>query len=589
MRKHVLVVPVVAAIFIAAAAACAVGVAAADALSFTPPIDYGVGGRPVDLAAADVNGDGRPDIVASAGDGISILLWKGSGRFTKATHIALEHRPGAVALADVNGDRAADVVTACGGDDTVTVLLGDGAGSFVARGTYPTAKEPWDVVVGDMTGDGAADVATADIETGAVSILRGDGSGALLPPIDLPTGDACSRLLCADFDLDGIMDLAYNRYSWEEYAGFGILLADGAGGFTPMGTYETGWGESGPHALALADLNSDERPDLAVLQGYEGGTVWWFLGDGLGIFINAGRKDFIGGLADAVGFAVADVDRRFGDDFVTAAQPESGRPTRIYVLRRTAWNTLGFESTWFYARRTVGQLVAADFNGDRRPDLAWTDRGSDNVSVRLNGALPVLTGVSPARGRIGAVITLTGRRFLKRGGTVQIGGRTATRYLSWSNTRIRVRLPGGTPKGRVTLTVTTVIGRSAPRYFSCGRRVLCSAGGDAPARALLRVTRRTAVADAVQMGVRKSIGRVAGGARRPVALDRVRDVRSAAEPRDRERDAREEHDHHADADPDGPSPSDLPHDLTSASAPGSRLQSRGRPRTSRWRWIPSSV
>ena len=466
MCRPALVALAAAVVCIAGGAAFAAGADTAAALSFTPPIDYGVGGRPADLASADVNRDGRPDIVASAGDGISILLWRGSGRFARATHIPLEHQPGAIAVADVDGDGAVDVVTAGSDDDTVTVLLGDGAGSFIARGTYPTGKDPRDVVIGDVTGDGVADVATADQDAGAVSVLRGDGSGALLPPLDLATGESCYRLLCADFNRDGIMDLAYNRYSWDEYAGFGVLLADGAGGFTPTGTYETGWAESAPHGLALADLNYDGKPDLCVLQGYEGGTVWWFLGDGLGSFITAGRTDFIGGLAQADGFAVADVDRRFGDDVVTSAQVEPGRPTRIYVLRRTAWHSLSFTPTWFNARRTVGELVAADFNGDRRPDLAWTDRNSDNVSVRMNGSLPVLTGVSPARGRTGTVITLTGRHFAKRPGLVRFGGKTATAYLSWSTTRVKVRVPSGTPKARLRVTVTTGVGRSAPRYFT---------------------------------------------------------------------------------------------------------------------------
>ena len=84
--------------------------------------------------------------------------------------------------------------------------------------------------------------------------------------------------------------------------------------------------------------------------------------------------------------------------------------------------------------------------------------------MRLNGHLPVLTCVSPVRGRIGDVVTLMGRHFGKRG-VVQFGGRTVTAYLSWDVSKIKVRVPRGTASGGVKVTVTTLIGRSAPRPF----------------------------------------------------------------------------------------------------------------------------
>ena len=455
----------------------ALGATAAAAMSFTPPVDYDVGGRPADIASADVNSDGRLDIVASAGGGIAILSGRAQGRFAPVARIALAHRPGALALADVNGDGAVDVVTA-NSDDTVTVLLGDGLGSFVASGTFPTGRAPADVVVGDVTGDGHADVATADPGGDGLSILQGDGSGGLLPPLDLPVGLRCTRLLCADFDLDGTMDLAYSRYSWEEYAGFGVLLADGAGGFTPMGTYETGGGDSGPHGLALGDLNDDLEPDIAVLQGYEGGEVFAFLGDGLGLFVRANRTVFRTDMASANGLAIADLDRDGYEDVVTSAYrpgyttSSGGRavtvppgPTRIYVLLRHANDGVFFQTTSFLAGRSLGELIAADFNGDRRPDLAWTDAKSSTVSVRMNGALPVLTGVAPAQGWIGDSITLTGKHLGVRG-AVQFGGKTAAAGALWSPTRIKITVPRGTPKGRVKVTVTTVVGQSAARSFT---------------------------------------------------------------------------------------------------------------------------
>ena len=55
----------------------ALDAAAAGAVSFAPPVHYALGGKPADLAAADLNGDGRPDLVASAGSGLDVLLGVG--------------------------------------------------------------------------------------------------------------------------------------------------------------------------------------------------------------------------------------------------------------------------------------------------------------------------------------------------------------------------------------------------------------------------------------------------------------------------------------------------------------------------------
>jgi len=462
-----------------AAALCALRAGPAAALAFTPPVHYDVGGRPADIAAADLNGDRRLDLVASAGGGISVFIATGPGRFAPAASTSLEHRPGAIAVADLDGDGAPDIVTA-GLDGTVTVLLGDGTGAFTAKGTFPTGPVPTDVVIGDVTGDGVADVATADRAGDGVSILKGDGAGGLLPPLDLPVGSDCSSLLGEDFNRDGTMDLAYTRYSWEEYAGFGVVLADGAGGFTPMGTYETGGQDALPSGLALGEVNGDDMPDIAVLQSNEGdGRTFTFLGDGLGLFIGASWTQFSGDVSVS-GLAVADLNQDGRGDVVTSGyrpgyvtSDGSSRvvppgPPRIYVMLSTTSSTnegVFYKPTSFLAGRTPGELLLADLNGDGKADLATTDVKTRSVSVRMNGALPVLTGVSPARGRIGDIVTLTGKNFLKRGTTVRFGNQIATGVIEWTTSHIRLRVPSGTAKGSVKVSVTTIMGRSAGKAF----------------------------------------------------------------------------------------------------------------------------
>jgi hypothetical protein len=474
MRKQVFLMWLGVAVCLVAALP-AVTAASAAALSFAPPVHYGLGGKPADLASADLNGDGRPDLVASAGAGLEVLLGGDLGRFAPARRTPLGHRALAIAVADFDRDGKQDVVTA-NADDTVSVLRGDGKGTFVASGTFPTGKSPSDVVVGDLTGDGVNDVATADAGGDGLSILRGDGAGALLPPLDLPVGEACARLVAGDFDLDGHLDLAFSRFVWDEYGGFGVLLGDGAGGFSPPAAYEIN-ADNGLYGLAVADLNGDRKPDLATMDGSEGWVdIGAYLGSGMGGFVDACTTTVSRNL-EASGLAAGDLNRDGRDDVVTTGHSpgyvtsSSGRsvtvppgPPRIYLLLSHSHDGVFFETTSFRAGRLAGEVIVADLNRDGRLDLATTDVEAKSLSVRMNGQPPVLTGLSPGQGRLGALITLTGRHFGKRG-AVRFGGETAGATVSWSASKIKVRVPRGTAKGPVKVTVTTLVGRSSGKPF----------------------------------------------------------------------------------------------------------------------------
>jgi hypothetical protein len=87
--------------------------------------------------------------------------------------------------------------------------------------------------------------------------------------------------------------------------------------------------------------------------------------------------------------------------------------------------------------------------------------------VRLNGPLttPVIRGLSPAKGSAGAVVTLTGNHFGAKRGAVRFGAVTATQYLRWSDTLIKVKVPAGAASGDLRVVVKTSVGTSAARHF----------------------------------------------------------------------------------------------------------------------------
>ena len=108
---------------------------------------------------------------------MSVLLGNGNGTFQAQQTFATGSDPRSVALADVNGDGKPDLVVANYGSNTVSVLLGNGNGTFQAQQTFATGSDPVSVAVGDVNGDGRPDLVVANFGSDTVSVLLNAGNG----------------------------------------------------------------------------------------------------------------------------------------------------------------------------------------------------------------------------------------------------------------------------------------------------------------------------------------------------------------------------------------------------------------------------
>ena len=108
--------------------------------TFQAAVTYGTGGIYADsVAVADVNGDGKLDLVAEnyGSNNVGVLLGNGDGTFqTAVTYGSGGAYPYSVAVADVNGDGKPDIVVANSGSSNVGVLLGNGDGTFQTAVAY---------------------------------------------------------------------------------------------------------------------------------------------------------------------------------------------------------------------------------------------------------------------------------------------------------------------------------------------------------------------------------------------------------------------------------------------------------------------
>ena len=251
------------------------------------PVAVGTG--PVFVALGDLNGDGKLDLVTGNinSNNVTVLLGNGSGTFTAASGspVAVGLSPYTVAVGDVNGDGKLDLVTANEGSNTVTVLLGNGDGTFTVAAGSPVAvgSFPYSVTVGDVNGDGKLDLTTVNSGSNNVTVLLGNGDGTFTAPGGSPAVVSNSVFgALGDVNGDGKLDLVTANYGSNNVT---VLLGNGNGTFTAASGSPVTVGFA-PNSVALGDVNGDGKLDLVVANG-DSNTLTVMLGIGDGTFTAA--------------------------------------------------------------------------------------------------------------------------------------------------------------------------------------------------------------------------------------------------------------------------------------------------------------
>jgi hypothetical protein len=230
-------------------------------------------------AVADFNGDGWPDVaVANAGGStIGILLNQNNviQGFTgfKLSSFSTCANPVQVAAADLNGDGAPDLVVVCtpGSGGSVAVLLNNGFGTGFSSGGQLVVSNPASVAIADFDLDGLPDISVGTSSGSGVTVFLNQGGTvpsfiALLPVGHATTGGL--SLTLADLDGDGYPDIVGSDYADQTVY---LFRNSGGTGILPTGIYPTPNGDS-PAAATVADMRLDGWNDLLTLN-YTANTV----------------------------------------------------------------------------------------------------------------------------------------------------------------------------------------------------------------------------------------------------------------------------------------------------------------------------
>lgn len=278
--------------------------------SFAGSTSYRVGVGPAALATADLNNDGKLDLVTPNFNGsndVSVLLGRGDGSFQNAQNYPAS-QPHYLVITDLNNDAAPDLAVVGDTANTLSLLLNRGDGTFGAATNMPSSGRPHALAAGDFNGDGNNDLAIANLSDNQLSIRLGNGNGTLRGGGSLAVGDAPHHALAVDLNRDGKLDLVVANSGSSN--NLSVLLGRGDATFGPATQYATG---QAPLHVEVGDFNIDGSPDLAV-SNLLSNDVSVLLGAQNGTFRNA--INFPAG-PGTTSLAVDDIDRDGRSDVAT--------------------------------------------------------------------------------------------------------------------------------------------------------------------------------------------------------------------------------------------------------------------------------